>query len=173
MTENPARAHLLAELRRAGREHDDATVLFHSAVATDAGLHPTDYKALGVLARLGPLSAGALGRHLGLAAASVTNLVDRLAAKGFVRREPDPDDRRRVLLHAEASALTDNEFFASWHRWATRLWQRYSDTELAVILDFLGDTAEQLRKRTEAITDSGAGDSTMQERRHHVVRRSQ
>ena len=171
MSEIPARSELLAQLRRVAREHSDATVLFHSALATKAGLHPTDYKALGVLDRLGPMSAGELGRHTGLAAASVTNLIDRLAAKGFVRREPDPTDRRRVLLHAEVSALTDNEFFASWRRSAPRLWQRYSDNELAVILDFLVDTAEELRKRTEAIAKSGVGDATRQERRHHAARR--
>ena len=157
MNESPSRTELLAQLRRIGREHSDATVLFHSALATHLGLHPTDYKALGVLDRLGPMSAGDLGRHTGLAAASVTNLIDRLVAKGFLRREPDPTDRRRALLHAEIDELSDNEFFASWQRSATNVWQRYSDTELAVILDFLTDTAERLRARTEAVTDAGTG----------------
>jgi DNA-binding MarR family transcriptional regulator len=153
----PSRTELLAQLRRVGREHSDATVLFHSALATQLGLHPTDYKALGVLNRLGPMSAGDLGRHTGLAAASVTNLIDRLVAKGFLRREPDPTDRRRALLHAEIDDLADNEFFASWQRSAAKVWQRYSDTELAVILDFLTDTAERLRARTQAVTDVGTG----------------
>jgi DNA-binding MarR family transcriptional regulator len=155
MTENPSRTELLEELRRVGREHSDATVLFHSALAAEVGVHPTDYKALGVLERLGPMSAGELGRHTGLAAASVTNLIDRLVAKGFLRREPDPLDRRRVLLHADVAELTDNEFFASWQRATTQLWERYTDTELAVILDFLADTAERLRARTEALTAGG------------------
>jgi DNA-binding MarR family transcriptional regulator len=103
------------------------------------------------------MSAGDLGRHTGLAAASVTNLIDRLVAKGFLRREPDPTDRRRALLHAEIDDLADNEFFASWQRSAAKVWQRYSDTELAVILDFLTDTAERLRARTQAVTDVGTG----------------
>lgn len=168
MSETRARTDLLHELRLAGREHGDATVLFHSALAHELGLHPTDYKALGILDRLGPMSAGELGRHTGLAAASVTNLIDRLAAKGFLRREPDPTDRRRLLLHAEVGELTDNQFFASWQRSASQLWQRYSDTELAVILDFLTDTAGRLRARTEAITGSGFGASIDQERRRHA-----
>jgi hypothetical protein len=155
VSENRSRAELLAALRRVGREHSDATVLFHSALADELGLHPTDYKALGVVDRLGPMSAGELGRHTGLAAASVTNLIDRLEARGFLRREPDPTDRRRVLLYADVSEVSDNEFFASWQRSTTRLWERYTDTELAVILDFLGDTAERLRTRTEAIATSG------------------
>ena len=66
MTGNRSRAELPADLRRVGREHSDATVLFHSALASEIGLHPTDYKALGVLDRLGPMSAGELGRHTGL-----------------------------------------------------------------------------------------------------------
>jgi DNA-binding MarR family transcriptional regulator len=151
-----ARAKLLAELRRVGREHSDATVLFHSTLAAEVGLHPTDYKALGMVERLGPMSAGELARHTGLAAASITNLIDRLEAKGFLHREPDPTDRRRVLLRADVSGLVDNEFFASWQRSTTRMWERYTDTELAVILDFLADTAERLRARTEAIATSGS-----------------
>jgi len=157
MSGNRSRAELLDDLRRVGREHSDATVLFHSALAAEVGLHPTDYKALGVLDRLGPMSAGELGRHTGLAAASVTNLIDRLVAKGFLRREPDPLDRRRVLLHADVAELTDNEFFASWQRATTQLWERYSDTELAVILNFLADTAERLRTRTETLAAGGIG----------------
>jgi DNA-binding Lrp family transcriptional regulator len=170
MSGNRSRAELLDDLRRVGREHSDATVLFHSALAAEVGLHPTDYKALGVLDRLGPMSAGELGRHTGLAAASVTNLIDRLVAKGFLRREPDPLDRRRVLLHADVAVLTDNEFFASWQRTATQLWERYSDTELAVILDFLADTAERLRTRTETLAAGGLGGATKEDHRQNAGR---
>lgn len=171
MTQKRSRTELLDELRRVGREHSDATVLFHSALADDLGLHPTDYKALGVLERLGPLSAGELGSQTGLAPASVTNLTDRLAARGYLRREPDPSDRRRVLLHADIAGLTDNEFFTSWQRAATELWERYSDAELAVILNFLADTAERLRARTGALASSGIRGPTKGESRTDAARR--
>ncbi|MCU1701093.1 MAG: transcriptional regulator [Mycobacterium sp.] len=135
-------------------------MLFHSALAAEAGLHPTDYKALTVLDRLGPMSAGELGRHTGLAAASVTNLIERLVAKGFLRREPDPLDRRRALLHADLSELIERDVFASWQRTGTQSWECYSDTELAVILDFLADTAQRLRSRTEALAADRVRGST-------------
>jgi class 3 adenylate cyclase len=77
----------------------------------------------------------------------VTNLIHRLVAKGFLRREPDPLDRRRALLHADVAEQVDTDVFASWQRTATQLWERYSDTELAVILDFLADTAQWRRTR--------------------------
>jgi predicted transcriptional regulator len=160
MNGNRSRTELLVQLRRVGREHGDATVLFHSALAAEAGLHPTDYKALTVLDRLGPMSAGELGRHTGLAAASVTNLIERLVAKGFLRREPDPLDRRRALLHADLAELIDHDVFASWQRTGTQSWERYSDTELAVILDFLADTAQRLRTRTEALAAGRVRSST-------------
>jgi DNA-binding MarR family transcriptional regulator len=173
VTGNRSRSELLAELQRVGREHSDATVLFHSTLAAEVGLHPTDYKALGILDRLGPMSAGELARHTGLAAASVTNLIDRLVAKGLLRREPDASDRRRVLLSADVSELTDNEFFRSWQRAATQVWERYSETELAVILDFLADTAERLRTRTEALAADGVHRSSKEELRQHAGRRAE
>lgn len=147
-----SRTDLLEKLAQAGREHSDATVIFHASVASRLGLHPTDYKALGVLDRLGPMSAGDLARHTGLAAASVTNLVDRLEAKGFVRREPDLSDRRRVLLHPFIDKLSAADAFASLQQSLAALLVRYSDRELAVIADFLAGNADRLRAETEAIS---------------------
>jgi hypothetical protein len=49
----PTRAEILEEFARVGREHSDATVLFHGVMASLLDLHPTDYKTLGILERLG------------------------------------------------------------------------------------------------------------------------
>jgi DNA-binding MarR family transcriptional regulator len=145
----PARSQILDELARVGRENSDATVLFHSTIASLLDLHATDYKVLGILERLGPMSAGEIARQSGLAAASVTNLIDRLEQKGFVRRVADPADRRRVMVEAVRDRVTGaGELFASTLRSLGRLWERYSDRELAVIADFLGANAERLRIET-------------------------
>ena len=149
MTEQQSRLELLDELRRAAREHVEATVHFHASVVAVLGLHPTDYKALGILDRLGPMSAGDIAKHTGLAAASVTNLVDRLAAKGSVRRESDPADRRRVLLHATGGPSVP-DVFASTTPSLDELWDRYSYGELATIADFLAANAARLRAETQA-----------------------
>src|SRR5256885_1544639 len=71
-----SRKETLEILARVGRENSDATVLFHATMASLLELHPTDYKVLGILQRLGPLSAGEIARHSGLAPASVTNLIE-------------------------------------------------------------------------------------------------
>ena len=146
------RDELLNEVAQAGREHSDATVLFHATVADLLDLHPTDYKALGILVRKGPLSAGEIARETGLATASVTNLIDRLERKGFVQRRPDPGDRRRIRVEPVHERLAGaDDIFASSVRSLAELLDRYSDEELAVIADFLARNAARLRDETQKL----------------------
>jgi DNA-binding MarR family transcriptional regulator len=147
-----SRREILDELARVGREHSDATVLFHASIARLLELHPTDYKVLGILERAGPLSAGEIARRSGLANASVTNLIDRLEQKGFVRRVVDPADGRRVMVEAVADRLTNaRSLFASTRRSLARLYDRYSDRDLSVIADFLDHNARRLRLETSKL----------------------
>jgi DNA-binding MarR family transcriptional regulator len=147
-----SRQEILNELARVGREHSDATVLFHGTIAELLDLHTTDYKVLGILERVGPLSAGEIARRSGLASASVTNLIDRLEQKGFVRRVADPTDRRRVMVEAAADRLANaRSLFASTRRSLAQLFDRYSDRDLGVIADFLHHNAERLRIETSKL----------------------
>jgi DNA-binding MarR family transcriptional regulator len=155
------RAEIIEEFSRVGREHSDATVLFHATMASLLDLHPTDYKALGILERLGPMSAGEIARNSGLATASVTNLIDRLERKGFVRRVRDTTDRRRVLVAPLVDRVTAaRKRFASTHRSLARLVERYSDRDLAVITDFLARNAERLRAETGKLESNAVGSSS-------------
>lgn len=151
-----SRADLLEVLAKAGRRNSDATVLFHATIAQRMGLNPTDYKTLGVLERAGPLSAGEIADLTGLAAASITNLIDRLEARGLARRTHDPNDRRRILVSAVTERLGDaRALFRSTIASLARLYKSYTDAELAVIADFLERNAERLRKETAALETSG------------------
>jgi DNA-binding MarR family transcriptional regulator len=148
----PTRQEILQELSQVGREHSDATVLFHATMASLLDLHPTDYKALSMVERLGAMSAGEIAQHSGLAAASVTNLIDRLERKGFVRRVPDPQDRRRVMVKPVMDrVMAARGLFASTQRSLTQLYKHYSDQDLAVIVDFLKRNAERLRAETRKL----------------------
>ncbi|WP_207389233.1 MarR family winged helix-turn-helix transcriptional regulator [Marinobacter halodurans] len=153
-----SREDLLARLAKVGREHSDATVLFHATVARLLGLNATDYKTLGALDREGPMTAGDIAKHTGLATASVTNLVDRLEKKGYVRRISDPADRRRVVVAPAAEAVDRAErLLGSTRQSLTRLYEDYSESELAVIADFLSRNAERLRTETGKLgSNSGA-----------------
>jgi DNA-binding MarR family transcriptional regulator len=164
-TPRQSRRAILDELARVGRENSDATVLFHSTIAGLLDLHATDYKVLGILERSGPMSAGEIARHSGLAAASVTNLIDRLEQKGFVRRVADPADRRRVMVEAVSDRLGGaRALFSSTRQSLARLYERYSDRELAVIADFLRENADRLRIETTKLASDAS--SPTPTRRH-------
>lgn len=77
-----------------------------------AGLEPWEFDVLAALRRAGPpygLSPGALLRATLVTSGTMTNRVDRLAARGLVERTPDPEDGRgvRVLLTRRGLATTD------------------------------------------------------------------
>ena len=65
------------------------------------GLESWEFDVLAALRRQGPpfqLTPGALLRATLVTSGTMTNRVDRLAAEGLVRREPDPRDKRGVLV---------------------------------------------------------------------------
>lgn len=126
--------------------HSEAIVLFHSSVAQSMGLDPSAYKALFLLRRLGPLSAGEIAKETGLATASVTDLIDRLVAKGYVDRGPHPSDRRRIVVTLIESSVTDaRRGFGVPNPSLAELCARYDADQLALIADFLERNAQRLR----------------------------
>ena len=65
------------------------------------GLESWEFDVLSALRRAGPpfqLTPGALLRATLVTSGTMTNRIDRLAAAGLVYREPDPRDRRGVLV---------------------------------------------------------------------------
>jgi DNA-binding MarR family transcriptional regulator len=77
--------------RRLNREMDETLEGF--------GLNHGELKVLGILWRSGEphlASPGVLSRFADLSTGAMTNRLDRLEQAGFVRRLPDPDDRRAV-----------------------------------------------------------------------------
>ncbi|GAP65545.1 transcriptional regulator [Mizugakiibacter sediminis] len=67
----------------------------------------SQYLALKKLAAHGPMSAGELARTINLDAGATTRLLDRLEAKGYLRRQPHEQDRRalRIALTEAGQAL--------------------------------------------------------------------
>jgi DNA-binding MarR family transcriptional regulator len=148
------RAELLEQLALAGRASSAATVMFHTAVAARQGLNASEEKALDLLERSGPLTAGELAKRSGLAPASVTGLVDRLERKGFARRVPNPGDGRSVLVEVDRERLyaTVAPLFADWVGSLLELYAGYSDEQLEVILHFLTEAARRQQEATARLT---------------------
>jgi DNA-binding MarR family transcriptional regulator len=148
------RAELLAQLETAGRAQSAATVMFHTAVAARQGLSATEEKALDLLERHGPLTAGELARHSGLAPASVTGLINRLERKGFARRVPNPNDRRSVLVEIDRDRIYASmaPLFADWVRSLQEMYAGYTDQQLELILNFLNEAARRQQQATRKLT---------------------
>lgn len=70
---------------------------FDDAVGRALGVGPADMRCLDWLSD-GARTAGELAVATGLRPAATTVLIDRLTERGFVRRVPSPDDRRKVLV---------------------------------------------------------------------------
>ena len=72
-------------------------------------LSPHQARALRVVSETDGSRPSDLAKALRIAPRSATEVVDDLAAKGLVRREPSPSDRRAVLvqLTAEGRAVAD------------------------------------------------------------------
>ena len=65
------------------------------------GVNIGEWSVLGALHRAGPpyrRSPGKLAKWSHLTTGAMTNRLDRLEAEGLVRRLPDPDDRRGVIV---------------------------------------------------------------------------
>ena len=68
-------------------------------------LSQTQYMVLKRLALCGPQSPGELAQAVGHDAGAMTRVIDRLEAKGYLRREPHPSDRRALrIVPSEAGA---------------------------------------------------------------------
>jgi DNA-binding MarR family transcriptional regulator len=119
------------------------TVLFHQAAAQALGLFPTDLKSADILNEAGPMTAGELGKKTGLSTGSVTALVDRLEKAGYVAREKDPNDRRRVIIvPLTASKKHVKGLFRSLSESTMDLCREYTEEELELIFSFVGKAAD-------------------------------
>lgn len=107
-------------------------------IAQQLGIAQADLLCLHVLNRAGACTAGALSVQLGRTTGAVTHMIDRLEKAGYVRRKPDPQDRRRVLVEALAPGLERiASFYDGLDARSRRLMAAFSGEQLAAIHAFL------------------------------------
>lgn len=127
----------MAALEQALREVSGTGVLFSQAAAERLGLNSTDLECLGLIAS-GPVTAGELAQATGLTTGAITGVIDRLERAGYAQREHDTMDRRKVRVRAQPEGLRRAAPIFEPMRCATaEVLSRFSDGELALILDFL------------------------------------
>src|SRR5436309_13725401 len=93
------RDEVLVELARELRQFSGLGASFFRAAAARLGMTVTDMQVIDLLESAGPLTAGQLADLTGLTTGAITGMLNRLEEAGFVYRERDPNDGRRVIVH--------------------------------------------------------------------------
>ncbi|MBF6188033.1 MULTISPECIES: MarR family winged helix-turn-helix transcriptional regulator [Nocardia] len=125
-----------AESREVYRRYLSAVVLHAQAGAKACGLGVTDLYALNILELSGPMTPGELAARTGLTTGPTTRLIDRLAKDGYVRRVPDADDRRKVVVEPVGRPAGLDRALAPARRRVAELIAGYSAEERAVLFDY-------------------------------------
>lgn len=136
-----------------GRELSARTLMFHAAIAERVGLSATEHKALDLLSRAGPLTAGQLAEATGLTTGAITGLVDRLEKAGFVSRERDVRDRRKVVIAPNLEKMNQEiaPLFEGMSQQMATVLSEYSEQELATIHDFVSRSIAVLKAETASL----------------------
>lgn len=159
MRRNELAAQVATSLRGLSTEIDR----LDQVAAGRYGLNRTDMRALDILGRSGPLAPTELARLLGFTTGGVTTVIDRLERSGYVRRQPDPADRRRqTVAVTEVTAARDEEVFGGLIRRTAELLSAYSQEQLRLIDDFLGRATGLTASYADGLT-GGADDTAAPE----------
>jgi DNA-binding MarR family transcriptional regulator len=143
----------LLALRQAG----SIMQLLGQVSAERIGINATDLNCLNLVALTGHMTAGDLAKATGLTTASITGVLDRLEEGGFVRRERDPHDRRRVIVNLSAGPglrLIGPVFAPLVKAWRAAA-ADYSDDELRLLLDFQRRLEEIMRGQLARLRGEG------------------
>ena len=153
----PGRADLELAFATAMRRTGSLMQLMGQAAADRIGINATDLNCLNILSFSGHMTAGELARATGLTTASITGVIDRLEEAGYVSRERDPSDRRRVVVTLALDQAMRN--VASVFLPVLRDWRemaaRYSDDELRLIVDFYGRMEQVFRDHVIRLREPG------------------
>jgi DNA-binding MarR family transcriptional regulator len=149
------RAALMRELENAIRRSSGQGVIFGQAVANRAGISSSDLECMDFLVMEGRVTAGRLAELTGLTTGAITGVVDRLEKAGFVKRERDESDRRKVFITTiPANTAKIGTLYEKLQRAVMKDWMSYSDEELLLLLRFAEQSYETLRAATSELKET-------------------
>ncbi|AXV43255.1 MULTISPECIES: MarR family winged helix-turn-helix transcriptional regulator [Staphylococcus] len=122
-------------------------VLYQHKIAEQLDVYNHDWTTIDMLSETGPITAGELGRRVGLTTGSVTALVDRLERAGYVKRERHPKDRRSIMIVPQYEDKSEVQHaYETLNQHMTELTNQYTAEQMETIQSFL--------KATTAILDN-------------------
>lgn len=129
------------------------TILHEQNVAASLGLYNNDFLTLDILREAGPITAGELAKKTGLTTGSITALVDRLEKVGYVHRENDPTDRRRVIIVPDYESKEEvRNSYRPLQEAMVELASSYTEEELALITQFISRASAVLEEQIQHLS---------------------
>lgn len=115
---------------------------FEQHIGKPFGLRKVEFSLLMLLLANGPLTPRQLARTLTLTAPTLTMLLDRLQARGLLRRERNPDDGRsqHIVLTAKGRRLAEDSAAAAGPM-ERELQAPLTRAEHAMLIELLGRLA--------------------------------
>lgn len=155
------REQMRGELARELRQFTGLGASFFRAAAARTGITVTDMQVIDILESAGPSTAGQLADLTGLTTGAITGMLNRLEEAGFVRRERDPNDARKVIveLARDKSEIRqiDPIFDSIGKAWDDTA-SYYDDEQLALLLEFLKRSNAVTRKEIALLRESPSGE---------------
>jgi len=113
--------------------------LHEPRIEATLGVSQTAAQALAVLDGAGePLTPSQIGERLLVSSATMTALLDTLEQRGWVRRTPNPDDRRSLLIEiTDAGRETADTFLPGLHKLERLAMSALNDGERHQLLGLL------------------------------------
>ena len=147
-----------APLARAVHGLIAGSVATHEAVAERLGINSTDLRCL-VLASTEPgLQPTRLAELAGLTTGAITGVLDRLERAGFVRREPDPADRRRLRVQLVADRVDEIEgYYEPLFERAQQLTATWEPTAREHVAEYVEAFAATLREEAARLRVAARG----------------
>ncbi|WP_393063629.1 MarR family winged helix-turn-helix transcriptional regulator [Streptomyces sp. LN549] len=139
------------------RRYLSAVMLHGHASAKACELGATDLYALNILQLTGPMTPGELGTRTGLTTGPTTRLIDRLEQAGYVRRAPDPGDRRKVIVEPIGKPADLDRVMAPARQRIGELLRGYSPEQLEVLFDYFTRATDAYQEAAAQLRTHNAG----------------
>lgn len=127
---------IVDDLTHAVRQDQMANSLFEDVLAQFLGINRTDARCIDLIAQHGRLTAGQLAERSGLTSGAVTVMIDRLERAGYVARQRDPGDRRKVWVELTAYA----------HAIGKSIYGQFGDVGRVLSAEFSADELEAVAR---------------------------
>lgn len=166
---------VVKDIARLMRRHSTAAILFHHAIAERLGWGPTDHKCLDLLRERGAMTGSELAAITGLTTGAVTGVVARLERAGYLRREFDPEDGRKQILHPAKDRMREIDgVFRPIQESLSVLLETFDARQLAAVAEFLDRSTELIYRHVgllRAETFSSASPAAPRRSTRSLIRR--